>query len=212
MILNFKSLLSAVVLTVFLMGCSDSATSNANAPVEGKQFTTIPVEMPDAENVVEVFSLACGHCRQMEAALPELESMIGLPIAKEHVTFNESAQRGAYLFYTAVVQGKGEVSTEQLRGMFSFVQDRTEEEPVEVTKQKLLALYHDYDMLSPTEVDDTQNEAIYKKMVAAETFMNNINLSSVPAFVVKGKYLVNTTEHENLEDIAATIKYLSEQN
>ncbi|MFT7683645.1 MAG: putative DsbA family dithiol-disulfide isomerase, partial [Moritella dasanensis] len=61
----------------------------------------------------------------------------------------------------------------------------------------------------PIDLSEAQHEAVYQQMVKAETVVTNANIASVPAFLVQGKYLVNSAAHKTLEDLAATITYLN---
>lgn len=64
-------------------------------------------------------------------------------------------------------------------------------------------------MKSPIDLSEAEHEAVYQAMVKAEMIVTNANIASVPAFLVQGKYLVNSSAHKTLEDLAATITYLN---
>ena len=103
----FTQFFAALIAVVALAGCSESSE-----PQLGAQYEALPVALTeyDLAPVTEIFSLNCGHCRTMESAIPEIESLTNQKIGKVHVTFNESAQISAMIFYTAVMQLEGEVS------------------------------------------------------------------------------------------------------
>ncbi len=199
----FKPVFLLFVAVFTLAGCSD------NNPTEGKEYTIIPTPMADAPAVVEIFSLSCDHCRSMESMIPAIEAMTKIDTAKIHVTFNESAQRSAYIYYTAAIQSNGKPSEEMMQDLFAYVQDGPSDLTPEQTKEALITLFKKYQLKSPIDLDEAQHEAVYQQMVTAETFVNNTQLASVPAFLVKGKYLINSSAHETLEDLAATIVYLN---
>ncbi len=46
----------------------------------------------------------------------------------------------------------------------------------------------------------------------SEDIVHNSALESVPAFLVNGKYLVNTSAHKSLQDLANAIVYLKINN
>jgi thiol-disulfide isomerase/thioredoxin len=199
----FKPAFLLFVVVVTLAGCSD------NNPTEGKEYTVIPTPIADAPAVVEIFSLSCDHCRSMESMIPAIEALTKIETAKTHVTFNESAQRSAYIFYTAAIQSNGKPNEEMMQDLFAYVQEGPSDLTPEQTKEALIVLFKKYQQKSPIDLDKAQHEAVYQKMVAAEILVSNTQLASVPAFLVKGKYLVNSRSHETLEDLAATIVYLN---
>lgn len=141
--------------------------------------------------------------------IPAIEDLTKIETAKIHVTFNENAQRSAYIFYTAAIQSNGNPSEAMMQDLFAYVQDGPSDLTPEQTKEALIALFDKYQQKSPIDLDETQHEDVYQRMVSAETFVNNTQLASVPAFLVKGKYLVNSSAHETLEDLANTIVYLT---
>src|SRR5690606_14139282 len=98
---RFVSLLMAAAAIFTLVACSDTSQ-----PKEGAQYQTLPTSLEafDLPAVTEVFSLTCGHCLTMEEVIPQLEEQTKQKFGKLHVTFNESAQISAFIFYTAVMQ------------------------------------------------------------------------------------------------------------
>jgi len=217
----FKPLLFVFVTLFALAGCSED-----NNPKEGNQYAVIPTPMNDMPDVVEIFSLACGNCKNMETMIPAIEDMTKIDIAKTHVTFNESAQRSAYVYYAAANQNGGKPSHEMMTDLFTYTQSgagadnhdhgegqETEEPAEEMTpaqkKAEMIAMFEKYGMKSPIDLSEAEHEAVYQEMVKAETIVTNANIASVPAFLVQGKYLVNSSAHKTLEDLAATITYLN---
>ncbi|MGF1760744.1 thiol:disulfide interchange protein DsbA/DsbL [Photobacterium sagamiensis] len=197
----------ALLIALFtITGCSD-----ANVPQEGDKYTIIPTPMTDTADVIEIFSLGCGHCRNMEAMLPELQSMAKVDIEKVHVTFNEGAQLAAYIFYTAAIQTSDKPSEQLVKDLFAYVQDSDENLSPEEKRASLEKIFKQYDLLSPYELSEEQHKTVYQQLSAAETLVANAEVASVPAFLVKGKYLIQTDAHESLEDIANTIRYLNTQ-
>ncbi|GIC78675.1 thiol:disulfide interchange protein DsbA/DsbL [Moritella sp. F3] len=217
----FKPLLFVFVSLIALSGCSED-----NNPKEGNEYAVIPTPMADLPDVVEIFSLACGNCKGMETMIPAIEEMTKIDIAKTHVTFNESAQRSAYVYYAAAIQNNGKPSHEMMTDLFTYTQGgngadnhdhgegKVEEEPeVAMTpaekKAEMISIFNKYDMKSPIDLSEAQHESVYQEMVKAETVVTNANIASVPAFLVQGKYLVNSGAHKTLEELAATITYLN---
>lgn len=217
----FKPLVLLFVSFFVLAGCSDDGS-----PKEGNQYSIIPTPMAEMPDVVEIFSLACGNCRNMETMIPAIQDMAKVDILKTHVTFNESAQRAAYVYYAAEIQSDGKPSTEMMEELFAYTQEggdehnhaaeegKEAEEPAEAMtpaqkKAQMIAIFEKYNMKSPIDLSEAEHEAVYQKMLGAETIVTNTNIASVPAFLVKGKYLVNSAAHETLEELSATIAYLN---
>ena len=217
----FKPLLFVFVSLFALAGCSED-----NNPKEGNEYAVIPTPMPDLPDVVEIFSLACGNCKNMETMIPAIEDMTKIEIAKTHVTFNKSAQRSAYVYYAAANQNNGKPSHEMMTDLFTYTQSgagadkhdhgkgkETEDVAETMTlaqkKAEMIAIFATYNMKSPIDLSEAEHEAVYQAMIKAETIVTNANISSVPAFLVQGKYLVNSSAQKTLEDLAATITYLN---
>ena len=93
--------ITALAAVLVIAGCSET-----DEPQQGVQYEALPAALTEfnLSPITEIFSLNCGHCRQMESAIPEIESLTDQKIGKVHVTFNESAQISAMIYYTAVMQ------------------------------------------------------------------------------------------------------------
>ncbi|PSV27304.1 MULTISPECIES: thiol:disulfide interchange protein DsbA/DsbL [unclassified Photobacterium] len=196
----FVVLLAALTLTA----CSDSKT-----PQEGDKYSIIPTPMPNMPAVTEIFSLSCGHCRNMEGMLPEIQKLTNTKnINQVHVTFNESAQKAAFIFYAAMIQTNNEPSHKLVEALFSFVQDSPKDMTDAQRKVALSKIFHDNGLKSPYELTKQQQAEIFKLLQQSEDTVRNAALQSVPAFLINGKYLVNTSAHDSLQDMANTITYL----
>ncbi len=111
-----------MALALVVAACSESDT----APVEGKQYRTLDTNLSTLRlpQVTEVFSLGCGHCRNIEPMLPELESLTDSKLGKVHVMFNESAQIAGMLFYSAVMQSENNIVPADMQDeLFALVQN-----------------------------------------------------------------------------------------
>ncbi|RWX57111.1 thioredoxin domain-containing protein [Photobacterium chitinilyticum] len=199
----FKSIVPLFIALLALVGCNDAST-----PKEGDKYKVV-AEAADAAPVVEVFSLACGHCRSMETMLPEIKKIAGVEIDKVHVTFNQSAQVAAYIFYTAAIQTNGAPEPALMEALFAYVQDTSDTVTEEERKSQLTGIFKTYNLASPYELTEDQHKQIYQKLSEAEQLVSSAEIASVPAFLVQGKYLVESSAHESIEDMANTISYLS---
>ncbi|EAR55420.1 hypothetical disulfide oxidoreductase [Photobacterium sp. SKA34] len=196
----FVVLLAALTLTA----CSDSKT-----PQEGDKYSVIPTPMPNMPAVTEIFALSCGHCRNMEGLLPEIQKLSDTKdINQVHVIFNESAQKAAFIFYAAMIQTNNEPSHKLVEALFSFVQDSPKDLTDAQRKAALAKIFHDNGLKSPSELTKEQQAEIFKLFQQSEDIVRNAALQAVPAFLINGKYLVNTSSHDSLQDMANTITYL----
>jgi protein-disulfide isomerase len=197
------------VLTVLIAVITLSACSESNEPIEGKQYKTLTVNLSTHKlpPVVEVFSLGCGHCRNLESVLPNIESLINDKIGKVHVTFNESAQISAMIFYAAAMQSDdGAVPPAMKVKLFELMQNH--ELSGADKKNQLDALFLENAMTSPYDLNDQQQKALFGYMKTAESVSVDAQIDSVPTFIINGKYQVLLPGHDNVDDIAKTINYL----
>lgn len=198
---------TALFSLLLLSGCSESTV-----PEEGKQFQQLPVNLSTYRipQVTEVFSLTCGHCRQMETILPELESLTDQKIGKIHVTFNEGAQIGAMIYYTAEMQLGSAPDHAMMEELFAAVQ-MGEGSTISQRKDAIDSAFHTRDLISPYDIGEEEQKQLFRAMKVAEDITVSAEINSVPTFIVNGKYLIITTGHENTQDIANTINYLTKQ-
>lgn len=194
-------------LAMLLVGCSDS-----NTPVEGKQFQTLPVSLTsyDLPPLVEVFSLSCGHCRKMEESLPTIESLTKQDIGKIHVTFNEGAQISAMIYYAAEMQLGKKPDSAMMEALFAAVQMGNNSTSND-KKEAIDAAFHSRSLISPYDFDETQQSQLFKAIQLADEMTTKAQISSVPTFIVNGKYQVITSGHADIEGVADTINYLITQ-
>ncbi|KHA59280.1 thiol-disulfide isomerase and thioredoxin [Vibrio variabilis] len=200
------TLLTILTATV-LVGCSDS-----NTPQEGKQYQQLPVNLATFRlpQVTEVFSLNCGHCRKMEAVLPQLEELTQQSIGKIHVTFNESAQIAAMIYYTAEMQLGKKPDHEFMNALFAATQ-MGDGATLADKKQAIDDAFQSRGLISPYELNEQQQEQLFEAMNLAQDITEKGQINSVPTFVINGKYMVLTAGHQDIEGIANTINYLINQ-
>ncbi|MFB9214156.1 thiol:disulfide interchange protein DsbA/DsbL [Vibrio sinaloensis] len=199
--------LIAISVTSLLVGCSDN-----NIPQEGKQFQQLPVNLATYRlpQVTEVFSLNCGHCYKMESVMPQLEELTNQSIGKVHVTFNESAQIGAMIYYAAEMQLGKKPDHQFMQELFAAVQmgdGATNSE----RKAAIDKAFQSRDLISPYDLDKSKQEQLFKAMAIAQDITEKGQINGVPTFIVNGKYMVLTSGHQDVDGIANTINYLTKQ-
>ncbi|MGF1776749.1 thioredoxin domain-containing protein [Vibrio nomapromontoriensis] len=203
----FKSLskLAAVLsLAVLITACGES-----NTPVEGKQYKVLPNDLSqhNLPQVTEVFSLGCGHCRNLEPLLPELEELTDSKLGKVHVMFNDSAQIAAMIFYSAVMQSEDQRIPEDMKlELFALVQNSEldgQQKQIELNR-----IFESRTMVTPYDFDEAQQKELFEYIELANTVSTEAQINAVPTFIVNGKYEVVLSGHEDIKEIAETINYL----
>lgn len=205
-----KALSSIFVLcaTLIMSACSDT-----NSPQLGKHFSQLPSDLSTFElsPITEVFSLTCGHCRNMEQYLPEIEKLTNQKIEKIHVTFNQSAHVSAMFYYTAEMQLNAQPDHKMLDNLFAAIQKRDiSDEERQIMMEKV---YTERGLISPYKLTKAQSAKMLKYVAKADKFTTAAEINSVPSFIIKGKYLLNTDEHKDIQELADTINFiLSDSN
>ncbi len=207
----FKNILKG--LAFFAAVTALSACDNGNSqPLQGKQYEILPVSLEEYQlaPVTEAFSLTCGHCRSMEAFIPQIESLTEQTVGKMHVTFNESAQISAIIFYTAVMQLDSTPDKAMMAELFAAVQmgsDATAEERQTAVEKA----FESRNLISPYHLDEAQQKQLFEYIDKAKAITTHGHINSVPMFIVNGKYKVITSGHETIEAMAETINFLLKQ-
>ena len=202
--MKFKTILLSIAVVFFISACSETSI-----PVEGKQYQSLP-ETLNSEKfapVTEVFSLGCGHCKNMEAILPNLKKSLGQDIKKMHIIFNQSAQIAAMFYYAAEMQTGDTPDHAFMIDLFEAIQ-MPKESTIEQRKSVMGKVFESRGLISPFNYDDKQNDLLLKRVDEIALLSQQSKINAVPTFIVKGKYQVITAGHDNTEEIAATIKYL----
>ncbi|HBC3494284.1 thiol:disulfide interchange protein DsbA/DsbL [Vibrio parahaemolyticus] len=207
----FKTISKGVALFAAIAALSACDSGNSQ-PQQGKQYEVLPVSLQEYNlaPLTEAFALTCGHCRSMEEFVPQIESLTEQKVEKMHVTFNESAQISAIIFYTAVMQLDATPDTAFMADLFAAVQmgaDATAEE----RQQAVEKAFESRNLISPYHLDEAQQEKLFEYITKAESITTRGQINSVPAFIVNGKYQVITGGHDSVEAMAETINYLLKQ-
>ncbi|MGF1746134.1 thiol:disulfide interchange protein DsbA/DsbL [Vibrio minamisatsumaniensis] len=200
-------LIAALSVVLIIAGCSET-----NEPQKGVQYEMLPTALTefDLAPVTEIFSLNCGHCRKMESAIPEIEALTDQTIGKMHVTFNESAQISAMIYYTAVMQLDATPDHAFMDDLFGAVQMGADATPAQ-RQQALETAFTSRDLVSPYQLNKEQQVTLFNYIQKAEEISVKGQINSVPTFIVNGKYQVLTAGHQDVTSIAKTINYLLTQ-
>ncbi|AUI88347.1 thiol-disulfide isomerase [Vibrio azureus] len=203
-----KSFAKSVFLLAAVLGLAACDNGN-NQPQLGKQYQALPTPLTEynLSPVTEVFSLNCGHCRKMEQFVPQIESLTEQNVKKVHVTFNESAQVSAIIFYTAVMQLNDTPDKAFMDELFSAVQTNANASPEE-RQTAVDHVFQTRNLVSPYQLTEEQQAKLFQLMKEAEEITTVGNIHAVPMFIINGKYQVLTSGHNTAESLANTISYL----
>ncbi|MDD9178516.1 MULTISPECIES: thiol:disulfide interchange protein DsbA/DsbL [Aliivibrio] len=202
-----KPLLLVLSSALFLTACGDT-----NEPKEGVQYEVLSTTLQNDSlaPVTEVFALSCGHCRNMENFLPVISQEAGSDIGKMHITFNQSAHVAAMFYYAAEMQVDGAPDHAFMEDLFAATQMG---EGTTLTEQQeaYSKAFTSRGLTSPYEFNEEQRDILIQKVDTAKLLSEQSGISSVPTFVVNGKYNVLIGGHDDPKKIAETIRYLLEK-
>ncbi|WP_153448544.1 thioredoxin domain-containing protein [Vibrio algicola] len=204
---HLKSLFLFAITLTFLSACSDNGK-----PELGVQYKKLPTALtqPDIKPVTEVFSLTCGHCRNLEPSLAELEGLTHQKFGKVHVTFNDQAQTAALFYYAGVMQLNHIPDEKMMSELFAAVQ-LGEGSTLTQQQQAVEQVFTSRHIISPYNFDELQKKALLEYLKGAMAITNQAKFDAVPTFIVNGKYQVLIPGHKDIQDIANTINYLLKQ-
>ncbi|KJY83948.1 thiol-disulfide isomerase and thioredoxin [Vibrio galatheae] len=196
-----------IALTALLFGCTENS-----GPVKGKQYDLLPVSLVDYQlaPVTEVFSLNCGHCKQMENNIPKLEQLTGQSIGKVHVTFNESAKVGAMIYYAAETQ-LGKTPDHDMMTEFFAATQMGDGATLTDKKNAIDIVFHSRELVSPYDFNENQQQQLFDAMEKAHNVTTLGQINAVPTFIVNGKYQILTGGHSDIASIANTMNFLLTQ-
>ncbi|BDR15028.1 thiol:disulfide interchange protein DsbA/DsbL [Vibrio sp. STUT-A11] len=207
----FKNILKG--LACFALVTALTACDNGNTqPQQGKQYEVLPASLQQYQlaPVTEAFSLTCGHCRSMEEFVPQIESLTEQDVEKVHVTFNNSAQISAIIFYTAVMQLEATPDKAFMADLFAAVQ-MPPEATAEERQTAVEKAFESRNLISPYHLDEAQQKQLFEYINKADEITTRGQINSVPTFIVNGKYQVISSGHDSIEAMSETINYLLKQ-
>lgn len=203
-IISFKAIFTSLMLVTLLSGCTETSV-----PVEGVQYKRLPgiISSNKFSPVTEVFSLTCGHCREMEDTIPGLQRSLRQNITKMHIAFNQSAYMAAMFYYAAEMQTEGIPDYKFMLDLFETMQmpKNTSEEQ---QRAAMINVFESRGLTSPINYNDEQFDTLSKRVDEIARLSDQTQIQSVPTFIVRGKYQVLSSAHRDREELANTIKYL----
>lgn len=204
---TIKRALGLLIALMLLIGCSETT-----GPKLGIHYKKLPqtISDPSLAPVTEVFSLTCPHCRTMESFIPELETIVGQRFGKLHITFNQSAQLGAMIYYSAVMQLGGPPDQQMMEDLFAAILMPEGTTPSD-RKEAIDRAFHRRHILSPYDFNEMQQRQLMTLLQSAEQVSLKAEINAVPSFIINGQYLLLTSGHQDIASMAETIAYLLKQ-
>ncbi|CAH7334273.1 Peptide permease [Vibrio chagasii] len=189
---------------ILLVSLIISATAFAS-PSEGKQYTLLEKPYSTEYQVDKFFSLTCMPCWQMTELLKGKEGSGELKLHRTHVIFNDSTLQAAGIYYTVLAQ-RPDLSHELLSELFSLVQTKNSLQETDID-----AFFKEHNLLKQKDMTQDQQQQWAKFMEDAVTKTEQASISSIPSFIINGRYMVKLRGHRSMEELLETIQYLSEQ-
>ena len=119
--------------------------------------------------------------------------------------FNDSTLQAAGIYYTVLAQ-KPDLSHELLSELFSLVQTKN---PLQETD--IDAFFKEHNLVKQEDMTQAQQQQWAKFMEDAVTKTEQASISSIPSFIINGRYMVKLRGHRSMEELLETIQYLKEQ-
>lgn len=192
---------------IFLTACQPKET-----PEKGKQYTQLqnPIQASSLEPVTYIFALTCHTCRDMQMGLSQIEKEINQSIGLLPLTTNVQNQTAALFYFSAAMQTKKQLDNEVLQDLYNVLL-QNEGQTLTQQQRSIEKVFIQHNLVSPYQFDNMQQQLLSRELNQTIQLNHQLKLIEAPAFLVKGKYLVNVSAHENLDDIANTINFLITQ-
>lgn len=192
-----------ILIPLSTSGCNEHA-------IDKNKYSTVTTKMQNLPDVVEIFTLSCRHCRNMEILVDQLDTMIDSPIYKMHAVFNESTFKEAYLYYTATTQltAKKQGLHECTAQLYELVQQQFPSLPTSGQTPLVTEFFSKHNITKPVDLSKKQHLTMVAMAKKSQDLVDELKLASVPAILIKGRYLVRLNRHKDLNDLAKTVNYL----
>jgi protein dithiol oxidoreductase (disulfide-forming) len=183
-----------LLLLALLPAVAGAAPAAAPAPVEGKDFVSIPGGKPFAPldgkvEVVEVFGYTCIHCAHLEPIISAWKRK-----QPSYVRFTPvPAAFGGYwipyarAFYAAETLG---VLNKTHADMFKALHDRGALPIQNATPDEIAGFYAGYGVDRKKFVSTLNGPAVDERLERARAFVTAAGVEGTPSIIINGKYRV----------------------
>lgn len=195
----------------------ESLTQQVEAPAlweEGKHYKVLDLEATASPEIKEFFSFYCPHCFSFEPFVAEMKRRFGdsIPVDKVHVDFmgftsKEIQQQVSIAMLLARHLGKEEQINQAIFNHI-HMERKALDTPAQLS-QLLAANGITEQEFNSTLADSVVAESIEEHTQKFATYRPD--LSSVPTFVVNGKYKVLFGANLNADELLDLIEWLAQQ-
>ncbi len=201
-------------LAISFLLCLSSAT--AAQYQEGKHYSVVSQKSTNKPEVREYFSYYCPACRAFEPYLADFAKLLpeGTPLSKTHVDFMQhtSADVQFMLGKALVIAEKTKIDKQFTPAVFKYLQtDRKKIESQDDIKAIFVASGGDAKIFDKGMKNFSIVNTAKRNKKVQDKLSNARQLTSVPTFVVNGKYLVHAKALDKknmMEDYKKIIAYL----
>ncbi|KYG72431.1 thiol:disulfide interchange protein DsbA/DsbL [Roseivirga echinicomitans] len=201
-----KGLLIALMLTVGVGSAFAQYQENVHYSVVSEKATATP-------NVTEYFSMYCGTCYQFESLMPQIKASLkpGTKFEKSHVDYiphDNPVMQAAIVQAFVVMEKLGEKGVE-IRAYFF---DQIHVKGRAVDSMDVIKKMFEENGLTKAEVDKHFADKTLqdKAKVMAKAYLSK-KVTSVPAFVINGKYSIDIGSVKSIEELTGLINFLVEK-
>jgi thiol:disulfide interchange protein DsbA len=192
-----KNIISKALVLLAVIALPASAITDKF--VEGKHYTELNEAKTKKPEIKEYFSYYCGACKGFEGIIPDL--MASLPsntkLKKVHVDFmGASSQEVQYLMAQALlVAKKSKLDKKFSTAMFNHLQvKRKKVEDLDDIKAVYVSVGGDGDRFDKGMKNFSVVSKAKRDKKIQDELSNKRVLTSVPTFVVNGKYVIHAKE------------------
>lgn len=202
-----KLLQTALLLVIAVFSLSATAADYVEGKHYKKLIKPVMVRDPSKIEVVEAFWYGCGHCNHFEPTVNAWEMSIQADVDFRQVPaqFNRQWKIHAELFYLTKAL---KVHDKVHQGIFDSIHKQRKNLFKKSEQKAFLKQYG----VSEADFDKYDDSFVVRRQVKmADQLIRSYGLSGVPAIIVNGKYMVNSSTAGGEEKIFGVVNYLIEQ-
>ncbi len=210
-----KRIITPIMLTTIIafMILIPLSTSRCNKHViDSNKYSKVMIKTENLPDVVEIFTLSCQHCRNMEKLIEKLNIKIDKTVYKIHGVYNEKTFKEAYLYYSATTQltAKKQSLQESTAQLYELVQQQFPLLTLSEQTHLVTNFFIEKGITTPLDFTKKQHLTMIAMTKKSQDLVGELKINSVPAILIKGKYLVKLNRHKDVDDLAKTVNYLLE--
>lgn len=179
---------------------------------EGKHYEVIADQKTATPTVTEFFSLFCSHCFQFETLIDTVKASLkaGTKFEKSHVSYmprgNQEAQKAIVKAFVAMndLGMQEELSRQFFAAIHLKGVKLDSEEDIkqifianDISEERITKMFNDQDLI--------------KRAIVMSREWERKKIATVPTFLVNGKYKINMSSLNNLDELVSLTNFLLEK-